>query len=246
MTSSADTRPDAARPAWNDPAGWHFLLRRQALGLARRIDARPARTRVLIALGLAAVLLLLADPLWLQPAFARWRTASQALATARADAQAVEDAAARRRLVGDARRQALQAEIAQWRARTSQAAQGLSQAQAGLVGPEAMVGLLQQLLPRQGGLRVVALKTLAPVDLRAAAAAPAARAETGATLYRHGVEISVEGPWAELMGWLAALESAPGPRLLWGDVLLEVEQHPTVRLTLTVHTLSLDRAWLEL
>lgn len=60
------------------------------------------------------------------------------------------------------------------------------------------------------------------------------------------MELTVEGSYADLMDYLSSLESLPGPKLLWGGVALKVERHPTVQLTLTVYTLSLDRAWLQL
>jgi MSHA biogenesis protein MshJ len=249
--------PDMAREQFNDRL---HGLRRRGLELARRFDARPQRERIAMLLAVVAVVLLLADRLWLSPAFHAFGSASQALAAAQGEQQALNTDAAQRRVQGDANRRALEAEIAQWRQRTSQGTQALADTQAGLIGPDRMAALLEQMLPRQGGVKVVALTSLAPQDARtplgsrAAAAgsanpasAPAASTESGgAPLYRHGVEITVEGGYGELMAWLWALENLPGPRLLWGGVKLNVEQHPTVRLSLTVYTLSLDRAWLEL
>ncbi|MFZ5548865.1 MAG: hypothetical protein ACOZJX_09240 [Pseudomonadota bacterium] len=229
--------------------GW----RQRGLDLARRFDARPQRERMAIVLAALAVVLLLADRLWLTPAFQAFGDASKALAAARADQQALADETERRRVQGDANRRALDADIAQWRQRTSQGAQALADTQAGLIGPDRMVALLEQMLPRQGSVKVVALTTLAPQDARTplapppgAASTPAATTGEGAPLYRHGVEITVEGSYGDLMAWLSSLETLPGPRLLWGGVKLNVDQHPTVRLSLTVYTLSLDRTWLEL
>lgn len=256
-------------------------LRQRGLDLARRFDARPQRERMAIMLAAVALLLLVADRVWLTPAFSAFSSASQALAAARTEQQALADEAERRRVQGDANRRALDADIAQWRQRTSQGAQALADTQAGLIGPDRMVALLEQMLPRQGSVKVVGLTTLAPQDARtpigaaarpntstttpaplpaaAASAVPALAgalatpvattanpAVEGAPLYRHGVEITVEGSYGDLMAWLFSLENLPGPRLLWGGVKLNVDQHPTVRLSLTVYTLSLDRAWLEL
>lgn len=254
-------------------------LRQRGLELARRFDARPRRERMALVLAAVALVLLLADHLWLTPAFRAFSSASQALATAQTDQQALNDESTYRRVQGEANRRALDAEITQWRQRTSQGAQALADTQAGLIGPDRMAALLEQMLPRQGGVKVVGLTTLAPQDARtplgargngpatplpvtlptiaasavpglaAALAAPAptpAATAQGAPLYRHGVEIVVEGGYGELMAWLSTLETLPGPRLLWGGVKLNVEQHPTVRLSLTVYTLSLDRTWLEL
>lgn len=260
---------------WQD----HLLrLRQRGLDLTRRFDARPQRERMVIVLAAAALLLLVADRVWLTPAFSAFSSASQALAAARTEQQTLADEAERRRVQGDANRRALDADIAQWRQRTSQGAQALADTQAGLIGPDRMVALLEQMLPRQGSVKVVGLTTLAPQDARTpigAAARPTAATPTplpaaaasavpalagalttpaatttpavdGAPLYRHGVEITVEGSYGDLMAWLFSLENLPGPRLLWGGVKLNVDQHPTVRLSLTVYTLSLDRAWLEL
>lgn len=235
-------------------------VRRRGLELARRFDARPRRERIALVLAALALALLLADRLWLSPAFQAFTSASRALSAARAEQQALADETAHRHVQGEADRRALDAEIGQWRQRTSQGAQGLADVQAGLIGPDRMAALLEQMLPRQGGVKVVGLTTLAPQDARTplgarpgtAAPAPATAASAGlpagdgAPLYRHGVEITVEGGYGALMGWLSSLEALPGPRLLWGGVKLDVEQHPTVRLSLTVYTLSLDRTWLEL
>ena len=240
-----------------------FEVRQRVLSLARRFDARPQRERLVIMVAIAALLLLAGDRFWLTPSFRHFNKASQTLADAQRDQQALADESDRRRVDGDAARHELNADIAQWRERTNAAAHELAATQAGLIGPDRMVALLEQMLPRQGGVRVVGLKTLAPQDARSPLAAPATPAAAApaaptlaipapatpagnASLYRHGVELTVEGSYGDLMNYLAALESLPGPRLLWGGVKLKVEHHPAVQLSLTVYTLSLDKAWLEL
>lgn len=74
----------------------------------------------------------------------------------------------------------------------------------------------------------------------------AAKAGNGApTLYRHGVELVLEGGFNDLLAYLLAAEALP-QRMLWGSVSLKVEQHPRSVLTLRVYTLSRDRHWLEI
>ena len=70
-------------------------------------------------------------------------------------------------------------------------------------------------------------------------------AASGPALYRHGVELAVEGSFADLLAYMQALEDMP-QRVLWGGVQLKVEQYPKALLTLRIYTLSLDRGWLEL
>ena len=59
------------------------------------------------------------------------------------------------------------------------------------------------------------------------------------------MELVLEGGYADLLGYLKAMEALP-QRVLWGAINLKVEQHPRSVLTLRVYTLSRDRAWLEI
>ena len=157
---------------------------------------------------------------------------------------------------GAAQARQLQAELQQWRQRLRDGDAALRSHEDSLVGPERMLDLLEQLLGRHGEVQVRGLRSLARSDvLGAAAAAPAAAgsaaAATGANppapagLYRHGVELVLEGGYADLLAYLKAMEALP-QRVLWGSVQLKVEQHPRSVLTLRVYTLSRDPNWLEL
>ena len=65
------------------------------------------------------------------------------------------------------------------------------------------------------------------------------------TLYRHGVELVLEGGYVELTQALKTLEALP-QHMLWGSLALRVERHPLSTLTVRVYTLSRDRHWLEI
>ena len=117
-----------------------------------------------------------------------------------------------------------------------------------LVPPQRMTGLLEEMIGRRTNLRLVSLRTLPVKPMLEAqsgemAKAGETRGGTTAALYKHGVEIKLEGGYAELAEYLARLEKS-GQQLLWERVSLSAEQHPRLVLTLTVYTLSLDRAWL--
>ncbi len=117
-----------------------------------------------------------------------------------------------------------------------------------LVRPEEVNGLLENLLVRQSGLRLLSLKTLAPQSVlpvetpREGEAKPAARSFD---LYRHGVEIRLEGSYSQLQAYLSQLEKLQ-QKLLWGPLDYRVVDYPQAEMTLTVYTLSPDRAWLAL
>lgn len=65
------------------------------------------------------------------------------------------------------------------------------------------------------------------------------------SLYRHGLQITVEGSFADLLTYVQALEAMP-QRVLWGDVAFKVEHYPRAALTLQLYTISRDRHWLEI
>jgi len=78
-----------------------------------------------------------------------------------------------------------------------------------------------------------------------AASAPASTAAASSPLYRHGVEIVVEGSYADVVEYVRAIETMP-QHVLWGGMQLQVEQYPKVVMTLRLYTLSPDRGWLEI
>ena len=138
-------------------------------------------------------------------------------------------------------------------AETASLAQALRAKQHGLVAPERMVTLLEHLLRRHAGLRVVSLKTLpsSAVGARQAdsangdAAAKAAAPAPAPLLHQHGVEVVLQGSYADMVQYMQALQSMP-TRVFWGAAHLDAASYPGATLTLTLHTLSMDDTWIAL
>lgn len=118
-----------------------------------------------------------------------------------------------------------------------------------LVPPEKMPELLRSLLTKHRGLELLSLQTLPPSPLiERPARKPEAGKEAGASpdddnLYKHGIEIKVAGSYPDLLAYLSELEKSP-QRFLWGQMTLSVTKYPRSELTMTVHTLSLEKTWL--
>jgi MSHA biogenesis protein MshJ len=203
---------------------------------ADRIDAATLRERVLIFLALALVGVFIANALLIEPL----RTREKAIAAETQKLQtelrgletglqrlvqgsAADPDAVTRKKVADAR-----TELAQINAR-------IVQEQRRFTPPERMRAVLQELFERNKGLTMVELKSL-PVQ-------PLAPAGGAAGLFRHGIELSVSGGYADLYEYLKGLESLP-TQLYWGRAELLVAGHPRIVLKLTVYTASFDRAWL--
>jgi len=91
--------------------------------------------------------------------------------------------------------------------------------------------------------------TVAGAVAQSAAPAPGAPAtpppKPRELLYRHGVEIVLQGSYLDMVSYMAALEALP-VQLFWGKAQLDAQQYPNSRLTLTLYTLSLDPKWMKL
>jgi len=145
----------------------------------------------------------------------------------------------------------LRARLAAVRDESKRLNERLRAMQKGLVAPERVAPLLESILRANGRLKMVSVRTL-PVEplsgtgaRKSAAGAPDASTTKRELLFRHGVELSVRGSYLDMVDYMTALEGLP-TQLFWGKAQLEVEEYPSVRLTLTLYTLSLDEKWMKL
>lgn len=223
--------------------------------LRDRFNAYSQRERALLAGAVIGGGLLLGFSLLIDPNLARARmlqkTAEQArveLAAAQAQLQTVK---AQLQLDPDASRRA---EIAALRNDLSRVEASLKKLENGLVAPEQMNVLLERLLARHVSLKLLSFKSLAPINLAEAVADAGKSGEApkmmqlpspASGLYKHGVELRLEGSYSDLHAWVAQLEAAP-QKVLWGEVRFVVTEYPRAVLSLTVYTLSLEKSWLAI
>lgn len=135
-----------------------------------------------------------------------------------------------------------------------------SQLNVSLVSPEKMPALLRDLLSKNGKLKLIALNTLPPQNLveqpakladgsnvqsAPAQVAPNQVITQESTLFKHGVEITVEGRYLDLLEYVAAIENMHW-HVLWNRAELSAKSFPNNQLKLTVYTLSLDKTWLSI
>ena len=248
-------------------------LRNRWNTLAARIDAMTVRERVLIFGAVSVVFLVLVNTLLLDPLALRDKAVQQQIhqnqeKTVLLNAQ-LQALMARANEDPDA---PLQARLTALREQAERSGKTLTDIQSGLVPPQRMSAMLEDLLRRNHALHLVALKTLpvtsllestqvvtakaasnAVLALAAAAAltpagqtaAPVKLASAGSAVYRHGVELTVSGSYLDMVRYLSELEALPW-HMFWGRIDLKVEQYPKVDLTLRLYTLSLDPAWIAL
>jgi len=121
-----------------------------------------------------------------------------------------------------------------------------------LVPAEKMGALLQQVLSKNGRLHLVSLETMKVMPLiQASSYIQAGSSEGGKPvlpdrqLYKHGVRLTVRGSYAELLQYMTALEGLP-MQMFWGAVKMNVLEHPSAEMSLTLYTLSMDTVWLKI
>jgi MSHA biogenesis protein MshJ len=125
--------------------------------------------------------------------------------------------------------------------RRARAMQVISDAHVDLIAPQEMTRQLEAILVRHPALRVLAMNSSSPQPLVAKGAGGAA----GAGIYQHGIEVQIEGPYLELLGYLDALERAPY-RLYWRELEMKVGATGVPVTRLVFFTLSRESAWLRL
>jgi len=231
-----------------------FLQRWKAI--ASWIDARKLSERMMLFGVLAALLVVVANQFLLQTASTRITALSKQMITDKAAARKLQvqiDKLASTTVVdpdleNKARLAKLNAEEA--------AAQALVAALGkDLVAPDQMASMLESILARHGSLQLVSLvklpiQSLSTSSGQAAQSAQSDRKDAGKTtasdvVYKHGVEIVLQGEYLQLMDYLAQLEKLP-VRVVWGRMKLKVDSHPKSTMSLTMYTLSLEKTWINI
>lgn len=208
--------------------------------LRRAHDSRSPSERRLLVLAVVAVLWLVMDTAWVTPSYARFNDIRTRLRSAQADQQARQEAQQRQAADLATLQTALDGELKQLRAQVSQEDQLLAQAQSRLIPAREMRSVLEGLLNSQARVRLLGMKTVRSKDFRENTANGEA-----AVLYRHGLEIRVQGAFHDLVGWLRSVEALPR-QLLWSGMRLEADPEWGLTLTVRLFTLSRDQDPLEI
>ena len=219
-------------------------MKQRLADLAARVDALSLRERAMVFVACAASILFVVHSLMLGPLYKKEAALRAQIGQARNNIAGI-DAEITTKVQGfavdpDAPNRARLEKIM---ADTAALDASLRTIEQGLVPPERIAPLLENILAANGRLALVSMKTLPATP---AGAAPATEAPAPAPLlYRHGVEVTVRGNYLDMLNYMAALEALP-TGLLWGSAELQAEEYPDSRLTLTLYTLSLDRKWMKL
>jgi MSHA biogenesis protein MshJ len=221
--------------------------------LAQSIDARTLRERVIIFVMAVLVLVTLINTTLIGPQYDEQKKLTDRIKQQASTINGMQTDIQKKMLLqsvgvdtpSKVRLRSLSEQSAQMRT-------ALQDTQKGMIPPDRMASLLEGILKQQGKLMLVSLKSLPATNLIAPivdAAKPADKTNDGksggGSIYTHGMQITVRGSYLDMMTYLAGLEASPW-HLFWSKVQFNTADYPESTLTLTLYTLSLDKAWLDL
>lgn len=215
---------------------------------AARFDALSLRERIMVTAAVLVALLALAFTLMIDPELQKQKRSAAAMLQKQSemralDAQVQTLLAARAQDPDRERRD----KLAQLNGRLGELDGRIRAEERRFTQPAQMRGVIENVLGRARGIELVEMKTLpvstlAPKDTKAAESKGADAKDR--LIYRHGLEVTVSGSYLDLLAYLRDLEALP-TQLYWGGLSLDASKYPRVLMKLTVYTLSLDRAWLN-
>lgn len=246
-----------------------------------KFEAISMRERAMVSAACLAGVVFLVNTLMIDPAAKREAALKNTINTQRTQIGSVQQEVALKQQIAalDPDKDA-KARLTQMLSDNARMRESLRTMQKGLVAPERMTVLLQQLLGNSR-LKLVSLKTMPargmsdgrfneadaagsptavvpavapqvnvsvlppPTPGQPAAAAPPKPAKQEELLFRHGVEIVVQGSYLDMLNYMQALEAMP-EQLFWGKAVLKADDFPKATLSLTLYTLSLDQKWIAL
>jgi len=201
---------------------------------AARFDRLSLRERLLILAAVLAVLFVLWDWLLFAPLEVR-RHALSTEVESQQEAIAAAAAVLQSSIENDPTRNAA-LQIARTRRDIAALDVQLQSAAVGLLPPERMTAVLQDLLHQRQQVRLVSLRTEAATRLLQGPA------DQGGP-YLHPVELVLRGRYLDIVNYLQALEALHW-RLYWKTLELDSSAYPNDQVRIEIGTISLDRAWL--
>ena len=219
-----------------------FEQRWQALSEA--FLARQRRERVLIVLALMAVLTLGGWQLLVNPVLDKHSRVSERMDAMRESLASLSEQEGRlRRDLEKDPNEPLRKRISQLQERLNRYDQRLEELTTGLISPPEMVALLKRMLAQHDGVSLEGVSHSAPQPVAIDAEGSDRKGEGDTGLYAHPVEVTVQGDFHDVLGYLRDLEGLD-ERLGWRSLDYRTTTWPKARVRIRLHTLSLHKEWL--
>lgn len=239
--------------------------------LAAKIDARHIRERGLLFAALVIILVAIVNGFVFNTMAAQQKQMEKQMEEDRKVTQTIQTEIEKMAMTASVDPETEnRAKLAKLKADADVAEEAVRNLQKGLVAPGQIAQVIEDVLEHQGKLRLLSLKKLPMESLAANTPAttggtsggpPGSQVPTSATqampknpplpagptesIYKHGLEITVQGQYFDILEYLSALEKMPH-QVFWGNARLRVDDYPKATLTLDLFTLSLEKKWLSI
>lgn len=205
--------------------------------LSGRYDSLSLRERVLVFATMLAITLAIWYGTLMQPLSARAEANKATIDKLQRSTSNANSALENQVLQMAGAGNAVQAQLVDASRRLAEIDASLDEHAAQLIDPAEMAQILEEVLTEQTDLRLIRIRNLAPEMLTTG------DEESPVTLYRHGLEIEVEGDYLACVDYLTEIEALPW-RLYWQAFDLSVLTYPENRIRIEVSTLSLAEEWI--
>ena len=212
-------------------------MKQQWQQLSARVVAMSLRERWLILLAGAALLLMPAYSLLLEPTWLAYQSQiarSQELATTIAQLQ-LENQSRQQALLLDPNQPVREQQLKLTQQLVELDPQPKDQT-LDLIPAERMPGLLEQMLASSGRLRLISLTSLPPK--------PLLDDPEQNLLFQHGIQLRLQGSYFDIFQYLRALEGLP-EHFYWRRLNYQVEQYPQASIELELYTLSSSKEFIR-
>lgn len=219
------------------------MIKQRYEALSARIDALSLRERGMIFATLAALLYLFWSTLLLAPLEQEQQALLEQIETLRGEVTALDSQtlAVMQRHNTDPNRKERE-QLADIEHQLAQTERQISETISGLIEPEQMADILEQVLQRQRGLTFVRLENLGREALVDVDTEDAGVDTAG--IFKHSLRLELEGSYTELLAYLRELERLE-VQFRWDEVSITMLDYPRAAITITVHTLSMQEGWLS-
>jgi MSHA biogenesis protein MshJ len=234
--------------------------------LTNKIDALTLRERGIMLVVISAAIIFLFNNLLIDPQYIKQKILSDKIKQEQAQiaASRIEISQRVANLSADPDAE-IKKRIASAKQQLLQIDASLQELQKNLVRPEKMTALLENILKRNHKLQLLSLKNLpvinviddmeeptsltskvvASVNPAVGSSAGLVEANLHGAIYKHEVEIVMQGSYLDMLNYMRELESLP-EQVYWSKAKLTVIEYPKASLTLSLFTLSLEKKWLNL
>ncbi|WP_415892841.1 hypothetical protein ACMXYN_17220 [Neptuniibacter sp. PT8_73] len=140
------------------------------------------------------------------------------------------------------------AELKRLRSQLSEANQDIKRAATNLVSPDQMLSLLRSVLANEQGIALVSAKSQPVVAKQLNEKSVDAEKEANpvgpqAVIFIHPFELELEGTYQGLYDYLQKIEQLDGV-FFWDTLEYKVDEYPSAKVKIKVHTLSSEAGWL--